>query len=134
MATKTSHGHATDTTSRQRQLATRAREACETVLETVLRPTSFEVRNPPNPDGSFVRTEDRSCRKTWVRQHSEERVQLASAGPAATWQLEHQTSDGRTRIVESGLEREAAYARAEQYMADLDSVAEYNRTGRAGSE
>ncbi|SDL08882.1 hypothetical protein [Natronorubrum texcoconense] len=130
MATDHSHGLPADTTD-GRSALTGLREACETVLETALRPTSIDVRARCQPDGEFLQVDDKWDRKTWRHQHSADRVQLTSSGLTGHWSLEHQTGDGRFEIVASGLEREDAYARAEQYMADLAAVEQRCRSGRA---
>ena len=137
MATQTDHSHGSvepPATTDRRPVTRRLREAAETIGETLLRPTSIDLRARCQPDGDWRRTEDWPLRRTWQRNGSSNRVQLSSPGIAAPWRVVHQTPDGRSETISDGLEREAAYAVAERYMADLSSVEQHNRTGRAASE
>ncbi|WP_247005180.1 hypothetical protein [Halosolutus gelatinilyticus] len=133
MATTDSYSSVQPKTSRDRSTRRRLREACTTILEAACRPTSFEPAGRVDPDGYFFRSEDHLFRKTWTRQvaDGEERVQLRTDGPTSTWELVYQGPDGRSTPIETDLERDKAYTEAEQYMAELDQVPIFCRTGRA---
>ncbi|MFD1526042.1 MULTISPECIES: hypothetical protein [Halobacteriales] len=116
---------------RGRALVPRLREAGLTLFDAAT--TSLDLRPSPSvcPDGDWLCDEDLPLRKTWSRRGQADHIQLTSGGLSGLWTVTHQLPDGRSEVIASDLEREAAYARAEQYMADLDSVARANRTGRA---
>ncbi|APX98691.1 hypothetical protein [Natronorubrum daqingense] len=113
-----------------RRATTIAREAGETILETLF----HSPRQRCVPDGDWQRVDDTPLRKTWTRRTTTDRVQLASDGLSSRWDVLHQTPDGKQHTLETGLEREHAYRRAEEYMADLSSVDPRCRTGRASTE